>query len=89
MRGSLIPHFSVLVCVVGVVMVMVVVVVDVRNLIPGRVGDFCPQRPDRLSGHPISCLTITRGSFPGRKRPEREPYHSPPSNAEAKHAWPC
>jgi hypothetical protein len=58
MRGALIQQFSVCVC---------VVVVDVRNLIPGRVGDFCPQRLDRLSDHPVSCLTITRGSFPGGK----------------------
>jgi hypothetical protein len=34
--------------------------------------------------YPTSYPMGTRGSFPGVKRPGREAYHSPPSNAEVK-----
>jgi hypothetical protein len=37
--------------------------------------------------HPASYPMVTRGSFPGVKRPGREADHSPPSSAEVKNAW--
>jgi hypothetical protein len=37
--------------------------------------------------HPISNPMGTGVSFPGRKRPEREADHSPPTIAEVKKTW--
>jgi hypothetical protein len=44
-----------------------------------------PCRPNRLWGPPPTSYPMgTGGSFPGVKRPGREPDHSPPTSAEVK-----